>query len=143
MFNEEIIDLLINKKYKITNFRKCLVDIFCENEHSLISAKMIKQILKDMYNYNASFDTIYKNLVIFCELNIIHEKIINHESYYVISKTFEDHHHFICLKCGEMYDIEDFCTNDFFGEKFIEFEVTGHNLEVYGLCSECKKIKDK
>lgn len=141
MLNEDVIDKLIENKYKITQFRKFLVDIFCENEHSLLSAKVIKEILQNTYNYNASFDTIYKNLSIFCELNIVHEKIINHESFYVVSKTFEDHHHFICLKCAEMFDIDDFCTNEFFNEKFQEFEVSGHNLEVYGICAQCKKAK--
>lgn len=141
MLNEDVIEKLIENKYKITQFRKFLVDIFCENEHSLLSAKVIKEILQNTYNYNASFDTIYKNLSIFCELNIVHEKIINHESFYVVSKTFEDHHHFICLKCAEMFDIDDFCTNEFFNEKFQEFEVSGHNLEVYGICAQCKKEK--
>ncbi|MFV0424680.1 MAG: Fur family transcriptional regulator [Bacilli bacterium] len=141
MLNEDVLELLVTNKYKITNFRKCLVDIFCENEHSLLSAKIIKEMLNNIYNYNASFDTIYKNLNIFCDLNIIHEKVINHESFYVISKTFEDHHHFICLKCAEMFDIDDYCTNDFYNDKFDQFEVTGHNLEVYGLCAECRKEK--
>lgn len=139
MLNEEIIDVLVNNNFKITKFRICLVDVFCEHEHSLLSAKMIKQVLLNTYDYDASFDTIYKNLSVFCDLNIIHEKVINHESFYVISKTLDEHHHFICLKCAEVFDIDDYCSNEFFNKKHSDFEVTGHNLEVYGICKECKK----
>lgn len=139
MLNLEVTNTLVDNGYKITNFRKRLIDIFCDNEHSLLSAKMIKEILISMYEYNASFDTIYKNLAIFCDLNIVHEKVINHESFYVASKTLEEHHHFVCLKCAELYDIEDFCSNDFYNEKLSDFEISGHSLEVYGICKECKK----
>ncbi len=141
MLNQDIIDILVDNNYKITSFRKCLIDIFCENEHSLLSAKILKEILLNTYEYNASFDTIYKNLTLFCELNILHEKVINHESFYVISKTLEEHHHFICLRCAEIYDITDYCSNTFYSEKFEDFEVSSHHLEVYGVCKECKKLK--
>ncbi len=40
-----------------------------------------------------------------------------------------------------MFDIDDYCTNDFYNDKFDQFEVTGHSLEVYGLCAECRKEK--
>ncbi len=141
MLNEEVLTLLIENNYKITKFRRYLVDILCEYEHTLLSAKMLKEILVDVYEYNASFDTIYKNLVIFTNLNITSEKIINHESFYILTATLEAHHHFICLNCAEVFEIEDYCSDEFYQEKLGDFEVTGHNLEVYGYCSECKKLK--
>ncbi len=140
MISNDIIVVLEENKYKITKFRKCFVDLFCNYDHKLLCAKEIKELLEEIYEYNASFDTIYKNLKILLSLSIIHEKIINHEAYYVISKTLNEHHHFICLECNRVYDIPDHCTSNVVEHLYPEFEVTSHSFEVYGLCKDCKKI---
>ncbi|MGE4384513.1 MAG: Fur family transcriptional regulator [Endomicrobiaceae bacterium] len=52
--------------------------------------------------------------------------------------TVDTHHHFLCEKCGKIYDIEVQCQN------FNKKEINGHkihNAYAYftGICKECKK----
>ncbi|MEA5000638.1 MAG: transcriptional repressor [Endomicrobiaceae bacterium] len=52
--------------------------------------------------------------------------------------TVDTHHHFVCEKCGKIYDIEVLCQN------FNKKEINGHKINnVYayftGICKECKK----
>jgi Fur family ferric uptake transcriptional regulator len=55
----------------------------------------------------------------------------------------EHNHHLICLKCKKIIDIGECPLSKF--EKDIEneteFDIVGHNYEIYGYCPECKKKK--
>ncbi len=138
MLPNDVITVLEENGFKITKFRKCFIDLLCNNDHKTLSAKDIKELLEEIYEYYASFDTIYKNLKILTDLSIIHEKIVNHEAYYIISATLKEHHHFICLKCNNVYDIEDYCTNDKLSKMYPEYEIINHTFEVFGICKNCK-----
>ncbi len=52
--------------------------------------------------------------------------------------TVDTHHHFVCEKCGKIYDIEVLCQN--FNKKEIN-EHKINNVYAYftGICKECKK----
>ena len=55
------------------------------------------------------------------------------------------HHHFKCLKCGGIYDVEiDYPDgiNGSIQEKY-GFEVDRHDVVFTGLCLKCKKAKKK
>ncbi len=138
MLSSDVVNLLEENGYKITKFRKYFIDILCSHDHKMLTAKNIKEILEDVYEYHASFDTIYKNLKLFLDLSVVHEKNINHEAHYLVSNTLKDHHHFLCLKCNGLYDINDYCPENTLKELYPEFEISGHSLEVYGICSKCK-----
>ncbi len=89
---------------------------------------------------NVSIDTVYRTLASLEELNMIF-RVDNQlpKARFDADKT--PHHHFLCIKCNEVYDIflED-------GEKLIltknasKFgEIKDTNLQVRGICNRCLK----
>lgn len=47
------------------------------------------------------------------------------------------HHHFHCRKCGQVFEL-DGCIDGFLDLAPKGFQVTGHDLVLYGLCLKCK-----
>jgi len=47
------------------------------------------------------------------------------------------HHHFHCRACGQVYELEG-CAGDFGGMAPRGFEVTGHEVILYGRCEGCR-----
>lgn len=139
MKQQQLIDVLIKNQNKITDFRRRLVEIFVSEEDRLLCARDIKYILESRFQYNASFDTIYKNLTLFLSLGLVHEKIVNQEAFYFISHTQEHHHHFICNVCNAAYDIEDINIEEELKIKYKDFTITGHSFELYGICPNCNE----
>ncbi|MEG1710289.1 MAG: transcriptional repressor [Clostridia bacterium] len=91
-------------------------------------------VVKDLPNI--SLGTIYRNLKQLEESGLIRKIVIDngveHYDYDVCP-----HHHFICKKCGKVYDVE---TD---GEtKLLQEQFTVEKVEVlfYGICKDCNKI---
>ncbi|PIS27740.1 MAG: hypothetical protein COT43_08980 [Candidatus Marinimicrobia bacterium CG08_land_8_20_14_0_20_45_22] len=84
-----------------------------------------------------SCTTVYNTLNLFVENTLIHGiTITGVEIRYGIGKA--DHHHFLCKKCGKIYDIEVHCP-------FVDgvtSEINGHQIqEIHGyfkgICKDC------
>lgn len=126
-----------NSNYKITEQRKAILEVLIMYSNSLISAENILQNSKTLCT-NINLSTIYRNLEILEHLNLLF-KVITDEgiSLYKLECCNEHHHHIICQGCGRTA-VLDYCpiknitlNNNFY--------VTGHKLELYGYCDNCKK----
>lgn len=52
-------------------------------------------------------------------------------------------HHLICTNCNLMVSLGQCPMDDDYTQSICKkegFELTGHRLEIYGLCSDCKKL---
>jgi Fur family ferric uptake transcriptional regulator len=65
----------------------------------------------------------------------------NNKAKYEMIHENEHCHHLICIGCTKIVKIEDCPFKEL--EKTLhnrtDFDVTGHKLEVYGYCPDCKK----
>lgn len=48
------------------------------------------------------------------------------------------HNHLICVKCKKVADVERTFDLDLAGDEVSGFEIQGHHIEFYGMCSSCK-----
>jgi Fur family ferric uptake transcriptional regulator len=48
----------------------------------------------------------------------------------------EHHHHFLCRQCSRMFELTG-CVQNLKGLLPAGFEVTGHDVLLYGACAEC------
>lgn len=91
---------------------------------------------------NISLATLYRNLNKLANEGII-KKIDGLEiSSHYDHNTFE-HYHFICEKCGKVFDIESNIATDIEpkAEEETGFKINGHDIIFHGLCNECKGEK--
>jgi Fur family ferric uptake transcriptional regulator len=51
------------------------------------------------------------------------------------------HHHLICLKCGQLTELDDRMAEEFKNRISEEkgFEVADKSMKIYGYCSNCKR----
>ena len=111
--------------------RKLIVDSIKSIGHATT-----KDIISSLSNsgYNVSIGTIYRNLDLLVNENILRRVSINFkEDYYELSEI-STHNHFICEKCGKIIDIfnNNSSINEINGNKVISNTTT-----YYGICKEC------
>ena len=134
MKTEEAIQILKQDGHKYTDKRRDMLNIFVE-EDKYINAKHIQQQMDTNYP-GISFDTIYRNLHLFKDLNIIEGTELDGEMKFRIACTDHHHHHFICERCGDTKVIE-FCPMDPIQKHLPNVAINTHKLEVYGICEKC------
>lgn len=137
------LDCLKANGYKLTAKRKQLLTYLID-EKRYISAK-------DCYDYmeayfpGISFDTIYRNLYDFVQLQMVDcsewdgEK---HYRYHCCQGHLHHHHHFICTSCGRVIELES-CPLAEFQAALPGCQIEDHQIELYGKCSNCVKNKEE
>lgn len=130
-----IMDSLKENGYKSTEQRRAIVESII-NGNRYVSAKDILNRVQKQYP-GVSFDTIYRNLTILKELELVEETQLDGEAKFKAACIVDHHHHVVCTKCGKT-DILPECPLDLLQGMVDNFKVTGHKFEIYGLCKECQ-----
>lgn len=86
-----------------------------------------------------SVATIYNNLKLFVEAGLVRELTYGDDSSR-FDANMTDHYHMMCEQCGTIVDFEYPQLHDVELEAVRQtgFALTGHRMEVYGVCSECQ-----
>ncbi|MCX7921522.1 MAG: transcriptional repressor [Clostridia bacterium] len=133
-------NILTRQGYKNTKSRQAVVDIL-EASQLALSADDIYLKIKESGN-STNLSTVYRTLELMESKGLVN-KIIMSDGKARFELTGDAHKHsLICTGCHKMVPI-DFCPlealqNDV-GKK-TSFDITGHKLELYGICPECKKM---
>ncbi len=87
-----------------------------------------------------SLGTVYRNLVLLSEMDIIQKLELGDSEVRFDGKT-QEHYHVRCIDCGRINDLHDLP-----GELSItlpmettDFSITGLHLVFYGICSPCQE----
>ena len=128
----EYANLLKQKELKSTPQRVAMLGILDKKGHADIDY-IYNEIKKDFVSI--SLATVYKNVNTMLSAGIIQEiKVPNQKSKYEITK--HKHSHFVCEKCGEVYDIQEPKKLDV--ELPEGFEPKEASVMIMGVCPSCK-----
>lgn len=121
-----------------TNQRKIILDIMKEN-YTHPTADEIYEKARSI-NPHISRGTVYRNLGVLSESGeVLKICVPNGSDHY--DSTLKEHYHFVCSKCGKMYDIPQTIKIDteLVSELMSKdgFEIKSHNLVFLGLCPDC------
>lgn len=133
---------LVGDIMKFSKQRELILNTIIENNiHP--TADFIYQHLKNE-NPNLSLGTVYRNLAQLVDHGFIRKVSIpgypdRFDGY------LKDHHHLICEKCREVYDIESYTLNnlDSIVSKETGLEITSSNISFKGICNNCKSLNNK
>ncbi len=84
--------------------------------------------------------TVYKTVALMKDLGQVLElEFANAHNRYDGNRP-EPHPHLICVRCGSILDLEDLPLQSLREDvsKGTGYIVTGHRLEVFGICTECQ-----
>jgi len=130
--------LKIPKGYRHTKQRKAILEIL-EKAEFPIHAEDIYLQLKEK-GIDISLSTIYRNLEMLMKEGLVIKSYMLDEDkarYALPDKK----NYLVCEKCGKIVIIDN-CPFDKFKEELVEvhgFDITGHSVEVYGICPDCQK----
>ena len=130
--------MLKELQLKVTPKRLAILD-FMALASTYVSPEEVRQKLRKKFA-SIGLPTVYRNLEELAAGGII-SKIIhpNRQLYYHFCPTIQHHHHFICLSCRRVEDLQ-ICAVEGFEEEIsgrIKGKVLSHILQVNGLCQGC------
>lgn len=134
MTKEEAVSCLKNHNYKLTPQREILIDIFLQVD-GYISVKDVYERVKEIFP-QISLDTVYRNLQLLCDINILNSTNIGNNTLYEMKKSI--HFHTLqCVKCGNSFKLQ-ICPLDYCVNNLDDFKILDHKLEIYGICKKCQ-----
>lgn len=101
-----------------------------------------EQVYQDLNKKGQSISlaTVYRNLNILAEMNVI-KKIAHPIEGYQYDKTAVPHYHLHCTKCDQIFDLAIPYDNELNKriESMTSLHISGHSLMVEGICADCAK----
>lgn len=93
---------------------------------------------------NLSFGTVYRNLNILMEQNLI-QKIPFGSTHDRYEAKIDPHYHLVCEQCGLVQDFEIpvYKRLNKQAEDNSDFQITRHRIDFFGICRPCRKKSGK
>lgn len=136
-------EILVSKGIKGTRQRIAVVEELLSSAVPLTADEIYMKI-HDSEGENLSLSTVYRILDTLVKNDIAAKTGLidgGKALYEIISGVHR--HNLICIKCHRMMSFGDCPLGDF--EKNLEdttgFRISGHKMEIYGVCPECRKPK--
>jgi len=139
----EFTKFLKRKNMKITQSRLNLIDLIAKYGKHFEVEELVNWIATRA-DRSVSRSTIYRTIKLLQEFGVIKEVIKqNNRTIYEFVAGRAHHDHLVCTECGKIIefvneDIEK--LQDEVCEEY-DFQPEYHRLEIFGLCSECRKSK--
>jgi Fur family ferric uptake transcriptional regulator len=131
--------ILKREGLKSTKHRNAVLEVL-ENSDQPISAEQIFIELKEKKN-SINISSVYRILE-----SLVSKKLVvkfnitgDNKATYELNRL-EHKHRLICSGCKKMYPI-DGCPLEEYEKQLkdkMDFDITGHRLEIFGICKECK-----
>lgn len=135
-------DKLRSKEYKLTTRRELILKVLVENRDKHLSAEEVYNLVKQKAP-DTGLATVYRTLELFQDFDIIHGMDFGDGR-----KRYEfgagegkshHHHHLICNRCGKIIEVNEDLLEELETRvsKQHDFEITDHQLKIFGNCKEC------
>jgi Fur family ferric uptake transcriptional regulator len=134
-----IAGILRDNGYKLTPQRHALLKVIAAQRDHLSPDKLYEKAQTEYPGIGRV--TVYRTLELLDRLNLVchvHSAVGCHD--YMMRGPVEHHHHLICSGCGRAIDFINCDLKDLERQLSVEtgFEIRGHLLELYGVCSRCQ-----
>ena len=137
MHHDNLKTLLKKNGSSLTKSRKLVFDLLLNQKPQSM------QVLAERAKGKVDRATVYRSIELFEKLGIAHRLNIGWKYKIELSDTFVGHHHhFYCVNCGTTFNLPPNPMLETMIDTYVkksEFSARGHQLEIYGLCGDCKQ----
>ncbi len=126
---------------RLTSQRALILDIIRQRQGHLDADEIYQQAHRKQPRINLS--TVYRTLRKLKELGLVDELHFDEAHHHYELKQPAEHHHLVCVECGKVIEFScNLCPEmreEIARQK--DFEVTGAEVHMTGLCAECRQKK--
>ena len=134
-------EVLKREGVKSTRHRYAILELLEQSEFPLTAEQLFISLKEKTASINLS--TVYRTLDTFTSKNLVikSNRVDDGKVRYELNHH-EHKHHLYCVGCHKLISIEECPIGELQQtlKKKIDFEVTGHKLEIYGYCHNCRRI---
>jgi Fur family peroxide stress response transcriptional regulator len=132
---KKVVEALRSKGYRATPQRIAIADAVL-NSKKHPSAETVYEEVRQAFP-TLSMSTVYNTLNLLRDLDLINELAFHDNTRYDPNTGI--HVNLVCKRCQKISDLEDPELEEFIKRVTQKegFTVTGHRLDVYGLCKDC------
>jgi Fur family transcriptional regulator, ferric uptake regulator len=135
--------ILNSSSQRVTAQRTLLLELLRRSGGHVDADELYRRARKK--NPRISLSTVYRNLQLFKKLELVDERHFDEEHHHYEVKSGEEHQHLLCIRCGKVvefdYPISGKLKEDI-GKKY-GFDITDIEIDMTGLCSDCRENESK
>jgi Fur family peroxide stress response transcriptional regulator len=135
---QHLVDKVRQRGGRLTPQRVAILRILAASEGHPSVEQIYEQIKDDFPTTGMA--TIYKTVTLLKEMDEVLElSFTNGSNRYDGSRPYP-HPHLVCTQCGEIQDLDVPDLDEIVARvsEQIDYDVTSHRLDLYGICSKCK-----
>ena len=132
--------MLVAKGIKNTRQRLAVLDVLVSSGKPLTAEEIYLEV-RDSCD-NLSLSTVYRILDTLCKKDIVTRSGLMEGGRALFELISDVHsHNLICIKCHDIIPLDGCPLLSFENElaKTTGYSISGHKLEVYGICPKCNK----
>lgn len=137
--DEKLQRYLTKNRLKSTKQRDMIVDAFYGMNGKHVTIEELLEASRKK-NSNIGYATVYRTLMLLVDAGIATQRHF-HEGQSLFELVTDEHHdHLICTNCNKIIEFENEeieKLQEKVAKKF-NFKLTGHRMELYGLCPKCQ-----
>jgi len=138
-------EILKENGLKFTTQREIILKTLYQNSGHFTPEELLSLIKESYPTLTIGIATIYRTLGLLEKSNIIESISFGAKGKKYEFGTKEHHDHLVCLECEkliEFYDDTIERQQEVISQKF-NFKMTGHSMNIFGICQECQDKKYK
>ena len=135
---DELVDSLDRSGHRLTTPRRLVAGLVAARDGHFTAADLVTDARRARTGIGRA--TVFRTLELFTELGLVERVDLPNGDHAYVACEAVHHHHAICTSCGRSFDISDVGLArmlDKVGNE-LDFRVTSHRLEVFGICAGCR-----
>jgi Fur family ferric uptake transcriptional regulator len=139
---EKLEEFLATRGLRLTQERAAILEEVYSSHLHFDGDELAARLVNRPGAVRVSRATVYRALRLMVEAGLLRRVARpNGREVYEHDYGYPQHDHFICRVCGELIEFQNGAISQILDEEAAKnsFRVSGHRLEVYGLCSKCSR----
>jgi Fur family ferric uptake transcriptional regulator len=134
-------DHLRAQRLKSTAQRDTIVKAFIESQRHISVEELYTEVRRR--NPRIGYATVYRTMKLLTECGVAAERHFRDGEARYESAEKQHHDHLICEGCGKIVEFEEPRIEQLQEDiaKRLGFQFTGHKMELYGLCRDCRRAR--